>query len=273
MTELKKETIAEQYKSSDNLEARINLHRRFSTSKENWHEWLWKHCADFPPQARILEVGCGSGTLWQRVIDRVPAEWDITLTDFSSGMLEDARHNLAEHAARFTFQVMDAQDIPFDDATFDAVIANHMLYHVPDRPKALAQIRRVLKPNGVLIAATNGQNHMRELDVLLMEVFPEYEAALREIEHSLLVHHHSFQLENGGAQLQPFFGQVTMHPYEGGLVVTETEPLLRYCLSATWKDNLSDTEIMQLHEAIEARIQRDGAVRIQTVTGVFVCRP
>lgn len=67
---------------------------------------------------------------------------------------------------RFTFAQADAQALPFRDASFDAVIANHMLYHVPDIPRALGEVRRVLKPSGFCYAATMGVANMREVDEL-----------------------------------------------------------------------------------------------------------
>ncbi|MEZ4608117.1 MAG: class I SAM-dependent methyltransferase [Deinococcales bacterium] len=65
------------------------------------------------------------------------------------------------------FLQIDAEEIPFADNSFDAVIANHMLYHVADRPKALGEIARVLKANGKLYATTVGERHMGELTVLV----------------------------------------------------------------------------------------------------------
>ena len=113
--------------------------------------------------ARILEIGYGPADLWVQNLDRLPAGWTITLTDFSVGMIEAAQRNLAGAGRPFTFRPMNAQSIPFDTATFDAVIANHMLYHVPDLTKAVAEIHSVLKPGGTLYAATNGKGHLREL--------------------------------------------------------------------------------------------------------------
>jgi len=49
----------------------------------------------------------------------------------------------------------DAQWLPFADASFDCILAMHMLYHVPDRDLAIAEMRRVLRPGGVLLALTN----------------------------------------------------------------------------------------------------------------------
>ncbi len=91
----------------------------------------------------------------------------IALSDFSPGMIEEAQHNLADAGRPFAFERIDAQAIPFADASFDMVIANHMLYHVPDRPQALAEIRRVLRPGGRLYAATGGANHLREIGELV----------------------------------------------------------------------------------------------------------
>ena len=82
--------------------------------------------------------------MWSRAVmevdyaSRIPAGWSITLSDFSPGMLDAAWRNLVVTGRAFQFKEIDAQSIPFEDETFDAVIANHMLYHVPDRPKAIA---------------------------------------------------------------------------------------------------------------------------------------
>ncbi len=136
-----KHLLQHQYQNASNLNARISLHARFSLNSYGWHPWVFDQF-QLPPNARILELGCGSGALWLRNLERIPAGWDITLSDFSTGMVEDARHKLEGSTHPFTFQQMDAQSIPLPDASVDAVIANHMLYHVPDRNKAFSEIRR-----------------------------------------------------------------------------------------------------------------------------------
>ena len=83
-------------------------------------------------------MGCGSGEMWKECASRIPAGWVITLTDLSDGMLDAAWRNLVPLGRNFKFEQMDAQSIPYGDKTFDVVIANHMLYHVPDREKALS---------------------------------------------------------------------------------------------------------------------------------------
>src|SRR5688572_29593385 len=128
----------DQYKDAGNLNARIELHRRFSTNPYGWFNWVFDTLVQLPPDAKILELGCGSAELWMNIADKIPANWDITLSDLSQGMLDAARSNLAVIRGNFKFEQIDAQSIPHKDASFDAVIANHMLYHVPQRPKAIA---------------------------------------------------------------------------------------------------------------------------------------
>ena len=149
----------EQYRDDSNLRARIDLHERFTTATEPWHRWVFDRI-DLASEARILEIGCGPAELWAQNLDRIPAGWELTLADLSPGMVEKAREVLGDRA---DYRVADIRELPFEDGSFDGVVANHMLYHVPDRPQALAEIRRVLGPAGRVFATTNGGEHLREI--------------------------------------------------------------------------------------------------------------
>ncbi len=139
-------------------------------------------------------------------------------------MLGQAQASLIQAGPRFDFKVIDAQEIPFEEDVFDVVIANHMLYHVPDRPKAFAEIRRVLKPGGRFYASTIGETHMRELHDLM----GRSDDSLFSWGKSAAA---AFCLENGLEQLLPYFDQVTMRRYDDDLRVTDAEMLLAYILS------------------------------------------
>ena len=210
----------EQYRTAENLRARIDFHDRFRTNARGWHPWVFDHLR-LPPACRVLEIGCGAGSLWRENRARVSAGWEVTLADLSPGMLGEARRNLD---GRFRFTALDAQWLPFPDGRFDAVIANHMLYHVPDRPRALAEIRRVLAPHGRLYAATGGLHQFRELIDLV-----------RRFDPGLVLWEgrgpDSFVLESGREQLAPWFPEIVLHRYDDALVVTEAEPLVAYVLS------------------------------------------
>ena len=128
----------DQYRDSSNLDARVVIHQRFSTNSYGWFKWVFDTLLTLPDNAKILELGCGHALLWKENVNRIPAGWNITLSDLSSGMLDAAWRNLVVTGRAFKFEEIDAQSIPYENETFDVVIANHMLYHVPDRPKAIA---------------------------------------------------------------------------------------------------------------------------------------
>jgi SAM-dependent methyltransferase len=210
-----------QYKDATNFDARVELHRRFSINPYGFHHWVFDHFM-LGEASAILELGCGPGGLWRSNRARIPAGWQITLTDFSPGMLQEARQRLGDE--RFAYKVADAQALPFAEASFDAVIANHMLYHIPDRPRALGEIRRVLKPAGRMYASTFGRAHMRELDELVRKHLPM-------ISWKALGDSTAFILENAQEQLAPFFAPITLDTYDDALEVTEPEPLAAYVFS------------------------------------------
>lgn len=252
--------LQSQYKDASNLNARIQLHFRFSQNRYDWQRWVFDHLK-IQPSSAILELGCGPGNLWVNNLDRIPASWEITLSDFSPGMLQEAQQNLQKSEYPFTYRIIDAQSIPFEDQSLDVVIANHMLYHAPDRAKVLAEIHRVLKPGGRLYAATNSQDYMQELDELIR---PFVDPSPME-SFSRVV----FSLESGAAELALWFAHVEVYRNVDQLVVTETESLMAYILSGYMKEVLVAEKQAALRSLIEQRIASEGAIRINKVSGLF----
>ena len=259
----------DQYRDASNLNVRIALHQRFGTGKIGLHRWAFDQF-DLPPDAHVLELGCGPGQLWAENMDRVPAGWQITLSDLSLGMVEQARKNLtATHytftfSHSFTFAECDAQEIPFADASFDAVIANHMLYHVPDRQKTYAEVRRVLKPQGRFYAAANSQDSMKQIADL--EASLGIVGSLRAFAGSA----NFFKLENGGAELAAWFPSVELRRLEDVLAVTEAQPLIDYILSFADGAIPTNDKVEELKAAVEQEIRNKGAFHVDKVSGMFV---
>lgn len=257
------EALKEEYKDGARLGQRINLHDLFSVNQYGWYPWVFDQF-QLPANAQLLELGCGPGLLWQRNSERILKEWQIILSDFSAGMLAQARRNL-QAIRPFNFAGVEAQAIPFPDNSLDAVIANHMLYHVPDRDRAYGEIHRVLKPGGLLYAATNGQFTMRQYDELIARFSPEAPQKHKSGEADIPQDH--FYLENGYLELSRWFSPVTERRYEDALVVTAAEPLVAYVESSGY---LRGQQLLNLRQHVEEVINTQGALGINKIAGILI---
>jgi ubiquinone/menaquinone biosynthesis C-methylase UbiE len=250
----------DQYKDASNLDARIAIHGRFSTNPQGWYNWIFDTLVKLPAKSKILELGCGSAEMWKECASRIPAGWVITLTDLSDGMLDAAWRNLVPLGRSFKFEQMDAQSIFYGDKTFDAVIANHMLYHVPDREKTLIEIRRVLKDDSCLITSTVGDIHMQEMYQWLKRVNTNERPDMFS---------NPFTLENGLQQLQNVFSQVKKLEYGDSLEVTEIDPLIAYIRSSIGVTDLSEGKLAELKKELSTTLQQEGKISITKDSGLF----
>lgn len=242
------EALREQYATNANLQARIALHASCSV-RTDWVEWLWERESP-PPGARILDLGCGPAALWRSWAGRIDPTWSLTLVDSSPGMIEAARKELGDRAG---YAVADAEELPFRDGSFDAVIANHMLYHVQDRPRALAEIRRILVSGGTLHASTIGRGYLAELVALAPFMNAERYAE-------------TFGLETGAEQLQPFFAEVRVERFDDALAVTDPEPLLAYIRSS---EAYADNDLTDARTTVDEAIAREGSFFVAKPLGVI----
>jgi ubiquinone/menaquinone biosynthesis C-methylase UbiE len=250
----------DQYRDSSNLDARVMIHQRFSTNSYGWFKWVFDILLTLPDNAKILELGCGPGYLWKENVRRIPAGWNVILSDLSSGMLDAAWRNLVVTGRPFKFEEIDAQSIPYEDEKFDAVIANHMLYHVPDRAKAITEIKRVLKPKGRLFATTIGKKHLKKIADWLRQVSPR---------NSFKSFGSPFTLENGLEQLNQFFLQVTASRYPDNLHVTDVEPIIAYIRSSIHATELSEVKLAKIRLDLEKEIKEKGKIFITKDSGLF----
>lgn len=152
--------VKEQYANAGNLNTRISIHQKYSTNKMGFGNWIFSNYK-ISQGMKVLELGCGTGDMWKGHEDLIKTCDRLVLSDFSEGMLENAKANLGD-CAGLEYRVIDIQSIPFEDESFDVVIANMMLYHVPDMNRGLAEVRRVLKKGGVFYCATFGEHGIME---------------------------------------------------------------------------------------------------------------
>ncbi len=103
---------------------------------------------DFPDAARVLDVGCGTGAQ-SRTLIQWPEVAEVVGVDRARFLLERARE-LAAGLEGLRFEEADGHDLPFEDGSFDVVIAHTILTHVADPVAVLAELFRVLRPGGTL---------------------------------------------------------------------------------------------------------------------------
>jgi len=256
--------LLEQYENASNLRARINIHEMFSVNKYGWMRWYFDEL-HLPKKCTILELGCGDASLWKKNKERIPKGLDIILSDFSKGMLNDAKITLGKKSENFKFKIIDAEDIPCADCSFDVVIANHMLYHVDDISKAMSEIYRVLKPGGYFYFSTVGQNHMIEIrNIMLM-----FKSETMDIKSSDITSR--FKLENGEEKLVKWFNNIEMKRYKDNLIVTEAIPIIDYIFSmpGNVRQSFNKERLHELNKYLNNKIATEGGIYVTKDTGFF----
>jgi SAM-dependent methyltransferase len=217
-----------------------------------------------PAGGRVLDLGCGPGVYVAASAAREARRRHVGV-DLSVGMLTEARGR----AAGVPVVCADAIGLPFAGASFDGVLANHMLYHVREIGRAVAEVRRVLRPGGTFLAVTNSIHHFEEFDAMLARVAGRGGWSRPS---------HRFTLENGGEHLEACFDQVQVVDFEGELRVPDVEPVARFArsmrdLSGEGYDDATWRELMERFESAVAEVIADeGVFRTRTHTGAFVCR-
>ncbi|MDD6560816.1 MAG: methyltransferase domain-containing protein [Lactimicrobium massiliense] len=221
-------SLKTQYQNAANITARIRLHSLYSTNPLGWFVWLYQQ-ASIQDGMKILEIGCGNGALWQQNLSVLPPHVQIVLSDISAGMIHDVQ-NRFRNDARFSCMVFDAAHMPFDDNTFDLVIANHMLFYCDDLSQVLQECARVLKVNGHLEASTYSSRHMKEITELVQSFSPQIVLSKDKL-------YEKFGLDHGAQLLSPYFRDIERRKYQDSIVLHEAEPLIAYILSCHGNQN------------------------------------
>ena len=213
---------------------------------------------------RVIDVGCGNGN---DVRDLVGAGFGGTIVgvDLSVGMLATV--------APLGVPVVngDAGHLPLRDGAADIALAMHMLYHCPDIPATVRELRRVVRPGGTLVVSTNASAH-------LVELRHHWTAALSEATGTAVEPWRSaasrFTLEDAPAVLGAVFDEVEVQRTDNALVVPDVDPLVAYVestrdLSGHHVDDPVWTAAVAL---LCDRLAHAVPLRCTVVKGVLVCR-
>ena len=270
--------LVEQYKTSSNLNIRIELHKKYSKNKQGWFPWLFSQI-DFESNENILEIGCGNGELWKKLGNdylRLKGK-QIYLTDISEGMLEDAKEGLeALYPNLFSYAILEVGNDELklfiekyfvkEEKKLDIIIANHMLFYIKNVEETLGELYEVLRIGGTLYASTYGENHMKEIT----ELVQEFDIRIKLTEVAL---YKQFGLQNGKQLLSKYFSNVELRMYEDELIVNDAKALADYILSChgNQKEILAN-RYEEFTSFLEEKIQKLGYIRITKEAGVWIAK-
>ena len=263
--------IAQMYATEEPLAVRVRTHELYTQPPLDFQAWVLDH-VPWRGDERVLDIGCGSGAYVEPVCEWLTRGGRMLAGDVSRGMLRDvAARSLPDCVDLLN---ADAMRIPLADGCCDVVLANHMLYHIPQMAVAVAEIQRVLRPGGHFVAATNARDAMQALIAEMEEAghalgypvdIPPVPARVR------------FTLENGWATLRPCFPGVAQDVVESALVFCEAAPAVAYIdsMRITYEPRLPDglgweVLIEQVERQIRAKIAAVGEYRVAKRAGVFV---
>jgi SAM-dependent methyltransferase len=223
-----------QYANEANLGARKAIYA--GAEGPDAREVAFQAVAEVAPRL-VLEVGGGEGELAERIVTELGAE--LRFVDQSGRMVELAR------SRGLCAEVGDVQQLPFDDESFDCAVAAWMLYHAADVELAVAELARVLRPGGRLVAVTNAAGHLAEL---------------RELAGHGWWTGSPFSRENGPEILGRRFAVVEARDADGWVTIPDDDAIWGYLRSMT---SIEPPSELPPHP-LPLRVQRKSTVFVAT---------
>ena len=263
------DAIRRYYATDQHLRIHDETQERYTVPKRDFARWTLETLA-WQGNEAVLDIGAGRGDHFTRLIDLAPGIRYYAL-DLSPYMLVN------HPAGGGCLTNCDAMRLPYADHSFDVVMANHVLYHLEDIDGGLVEIKRVLKPGGKLLAATNSIHTLPELQVLIRRAIVLLSSNGAAQVHPPTLPSDAFALENGTRMLARHFFAVMRHDLPGQLVFTEIEPAVDYLESMRGlrQQNLPDDVewdnlMLVMRQQIAQLIQLMGKLEINTVSGALI---
>ena len=257
------------YADDSYLDVRYRTHQLYTLDPVDFGRWTLERLS-WRGDERVLDVGCARGDLL-REMARHQHSWGMLVgLDFSPGMIVQATGLAADLPVHFF--VGDAQSFPFPNGAFNVVMARHMLYHVPDIERAVAEAARVLHPGGRLLATTNSARTMPEYQSLRDRAAAHFPAVTkREMSTA------RFFLENAAGFLKPCFDDIEAHILPGTLRFPTAQPFVDYFASTRaliMRPGHTDAEWQALIDFVRAEtgavIARQGYFDVTKIAGALV---
>jgi 2-polyprenyl-3-methyl-5-hydroxy-6-metoxy-1,4-benzoquinol methylase len=256
------------FTNESNLLIRQDIHDTYTVPKMDYIGWALS-CVHWQGDEQVLDVGCGPGR-WATVMQEHLPDATYYGLDLHTGMT----HN---HPVRTTLGIGDIQQLPYADNTFDVVMANHMLFHVPDIEQAIRECRRVLKPEGILLTATNSVNNMPEFHVLFRRAITLLAPPGTSHIQIPLPSSHLFTLESGTRFMSRQFFAVVRYDLPSALVFPDVDPVMLYLESTRPMREpqlpegiLWDDVMVIVREQLTRLLEHFGEVVINKLAGVLI---
>lgn len=253
------------YKTAEKLNVRILTHQKYTEPEVNFYDWVLDQI-EWTGAETVFDIGCGSGLYSEKASAR---SGEYYACDLSHGMLMDGA------AENYQCVNLDAMTLPLPDDSADVILANHMIYHIPDRKRGVSEFRRVLKPTGKMTAVTNSRESMQELKSLRIEAMQRAVPGFSLTDENV---GSNFDLESGDVVLKTAFDHVDLHILESWLVFPEPQPVIDYINSSRdWWEvvffGIAKYEQFEhaLHEILNEHFSTKNEYRVSKKTGVFVC--
>ncbi len=263
------ERIKRHYATDDYLRIRQETHDKYTVPNVNFADWALQ-CLTWRGDETVLDVGCGNGLYYGKLLARHPHVRYVGI-DYNAVMLN--KHP----APRGRLVRGDATKLPFADGQFDVVMANHVLFLISDIDSAIREMRRVLKPDGVLMAATNSVQTMPEMQVLMRRAIVLLTRNGAANVRPPANPSDAFALENGTRFLARYFYAVVRHDLPSALVFPDTEPAMAYLESMRDlrepqlpPDVLWDDVMMIMRQQISQLVKHLGELVINKQSGVLI---
>jgi SAM-dependent methyltransferase len=267
---VRREVLQEQaYVDDRQLDVRYRTHELYTVNPVDFSRWTLERIA-WRGNECVLDMGCARGDLLREMAHRSPGWRRLVGFDLSPGMVVQAQsmaNGLALH-----FFVGDAQSLSVPDASFDVIMARHMLYHVPDIHRAVHEAARALRPGGKFLVTTNSADTMPELRAVREQAMARFPAMV-----STPLLDARYSLENGTSYLEPHFERLEVHCLPGTLRFPSAEPFLAYFASMralTMQADHTEAEWQAVLDFVrsqaEAIVVKEGFLDVTKVTGAIV---
>ena len=248
--------VKKQYATTNNLNIRISIHDKYSINKMGFGNWIVSNYK-IDKGMKVLELGCGTGDMWKKKEHLIDACSKLILSDISEGMVAATKQSIGSHT-NVEYEMIDIQEIPYEAETFDIVIANMMLYHVPDIDIGLEEVRRVLRKGGHFYCATYGEYGIVEY---LSRILSEY-GVVNNINKN-------FTLQNGYEILSKTFSKVEKLEYIDSLAVTNMDDMVEYVYSLSSMTSLNRVPKQVIKEILIDNTT-NGILNVPKEYGMFI---